>query len=91
MTEGDKSANDRSDYAQVATALGACSYLPGSWDKQFARHVAVRAKHGSDADFSERERAILLELAHKYRRQLSGSILTLAQSLAANVAKGSQQ
>lgn len=67
----------RDNYAIIAKALGACSFLPGSWDKRFARSMAFRAEHPEGGCFTERQRVHILRLAHKYRRQIPTSVLEL--------------
>jgi hypothetical protein len=75
-------ADDRSRYALIARALAGCSFLPGCWDKRFARDMAFIAEHSREKDFSERQRVHLVRLAHKYRRQLATATVMLAQDLA---------
>ena len=60
---------------KIARALAQCSFLPGSWDKRFAREMAARA--ATDLGFTERQRVHLLRLAHKYRRQMDTAILEM--------------
>jgi hypothetical protein len=69
-------------YRRVAAALGHCSFLPGSWDKRFARDLAAAAGSDPEPEFSEAQRAHLLRLAHKYRRQLGAQILEVVLDLA---------
>lgn len=63
---------------EIALALGNCTFLPGSWDKRFARDLAFAAKNSPDVAFTERQAAHLLRLAHKYRRQLPAEIVLRA-------------
>jgi hypothetical protein len=60
-------ANDR------AMALGHLNYLPGSWDKRFARAVASAAAAGTP--LSEKQAANVERLAWKYRRQLPARLV----------------
>lgn len=45
------------------------TYLPGSWDKRFARSLAEKARQ-DDATLSARQRDQMHRMAHRYRRQL---------------------
>jgi hypothetical protein len=63
---------------EIAKALAACRFLPASWDKRFARDMAAMATNRPDRDFTDRQLAHLLRLAHKYRRQISASVLETA-------------
>jgi len=62
----------------IAIALGRCSFLPGSWDKRFARDLAIVAERSPEIAYTERQSAHLLRLAHKYRRQLPSTIIEYA-------------
>lgn len=59
---------------QIALALGACSFSPGTWDKRFCHAMATKAAKEPEDDLSERQRDNLLRMAHKYRRQLSRGV-----------------
>ncbi len=52
-----------------ADALARCSFLPGSWDKRFARDMAART------EFSPRQAANIARLAWKYRRQMPAALV----------------
>jgi hypothetical protein len=69
-------------YVAVAKALRRCTFTPGCWDKRFARAMSAIADEDFDRRFSERQRANLIRLAHKYRRQLATEVIVLAQDLA---------
>jgi hypothetical protein len=63
---------------QIALALARCTFLPGSWQKRFARDMAAMATHAPDHPLSERQTAWLIRLAHTYRRQLPTSVIAAA-------------
>ncbi len=60
---------------EIALALAKCTFLPGSWDKRFARDMAAAAK--ISADLTTKQAAHVLRLGHKYRRQLPTEIVCL--------------
>ena len=62
----------------IAEALSRCTFLPGCWDKRFARDMAAHAARKPDEPISERQAAHLLRLSHKYRRQLPTRIIEMA-------------
>ena len=62
----------------VALALGRCTFLPASWDKRFARDMASAAQHAPASEITDRQRAHLLRLCHKYRRQIPTRVLETA-------------
>lgn len=63
-------------YVHLISALSKCTFLPGSWDKRFARDMAGLFPGG---DLTEKQRANVLRLVHKYRRQLDTNVVILAQ------------
>lgn len=55
-------------YERIAIeALARCSFLPGSWDKRFARDMAATAE---DYRLTAKQRQCLWKMAWKYRRQM---------------------
>lgn len=62
----------------IAAALVGCSFLPGCWDKRFAKAMAHYATHQPDEPLSDRQGAHMLRLAHRYRRQMPTRVLELA-------------
>ncbi len=54
----------------LAKALGACSFLPGSSQKRFARDLAFVAEHSPDRELTDRQRHYLQLMAWRYRRQI---------------------
>jgi hypothetical protein len=56
-------------------ALNACSMLPGSYDKRFARALETKAAVNPEAALSEKQDAYLSQLIHKYRRQIKPEIV----------------
>ena len=59
--------------ADRARALAGVSYLPGSWDKRFARDVAAIAAAGGT--LTDKQAANVDRLAWKYRRQLPARLV----------------
>ena len=60
---------------RIAAHLGACSFLPASWDKRFARDMAFHANNAPDKPLSAAQSAHLLRLCQKYRRQIPTAVL----------------
>jgi len=56
---------------QMALSLspGKVTYLPGSFDKRFARDMAALAME-TEPQITEKQAALLVEKIHRYRRQL---------------------
>ena len=71
-------------YRRIAASLALCSLQAYSWDRHFVRSMAALAR---DKDYGEPQRAHLLRLAHKYRRQLPATILELGLELAESAAE----
>jgi hypothetical protein len=51
---------------RIATALQQCRFLPGSFDKRFVNQLTNWTKR----DLTVKGRAKLIEMLHKYRRQI---------------------
>jgi hypothetical protein len=51
---------------KIATALMFCTFLPGCFDKRFVKQLPK----WNDRDMTEKGRAKMIELLHKYRRQI---------------------
>ena len=73
---------ERAGYATIAKALARCTYVPGCWDKRFARATAALADANPDWSFTNLQRASLIRLAHRYRRQVATEVVMLAEDLA---------
>ena len=56
---------------ELATALGKCTFLPGSFDKSFARRMAHIAKQSPEFNISPSQRLCLYKMARRYRRQIT--------------------
>lgn len=54
----------------LAIALGACRFVPGSWEKRFARDMAARARARPEDPLMPKQARWLRRLHHKYRRQI---------------------
>jgi hypothetical protein len=50
-----------------ADALARCTFLPGEYNKRFARNIAALP---DDKELSDKQRANLFRLVHRYRRQI---------------------
>ncbi len=61
------------DQIDKALKLRRCSFLPGSWDKRFARDIGFVAEHHPAKELTERQSKCLDNLVHKYRRQIGKS------------------
>ena len=58
-------------FDEMRRALGGCTFLPASWDKRFARALAMMP-----ADkITERQRRNVIRLAWKYRRQMPDDLV----------------
>jgi hypothetical protein len=68
---------------ELCQALGCCTYLPGSWDKRFARDLSARA---IDYQLSEKQVEQLERMKYKYRRQLAPKLRNTLEYLEADVA-----
>jgi len=51
---------------RVASALTRCRFLPGSFDKRFVNQLS----NWIDRDMTEAGKRKMIELLHKYRRQI---------------------
>lgn len=56
---------------ELATALGKCTFLPGSFDKSFASRMAHIAKQSPEFNISPRQRLCLYQAARRYRKQIT--------------------
>ena len=60
-------------------ALNGCTFLPGSYDKRFARSFS---NPPADYELSEKQRAFLWKLVWKYHRQISSDdLLDIAEDV----------
>jgi len=55
---------------EKAKQLSRCRFLPGSFDKRFARDMGSIAENKPDHELTEKQSAYLDKLAYKYRRQI---------------------
>ncbi len=69
------------EYAKIIRALSSCSFLPGSWEKNFVRKMDAKRYDDNACCLSDRQRKTVRDLAQKYRRQLSAEIVALAAAL----------
>ncbi len=56
--------------AAKALSPSRISYLPGSFEKRFARDMAALAEAQPEKELSEKQRAFLLKMTWRYRKQL---------------------
>lgn len=57
---------------EAAIALEKCTFLPGSYEKKFARGMAAIATSEPGRELTDKQLAYLEKLLHRYRRQLGG-------------------
>ena len=60
---------------ELAKALGACSYPPGTSQKRFALDILFLAEHSPDRELSDRQRHYMQLLAWRYRRQMPSRLV----------------
>lgn len=66
-------------------ALDRCTYLPGSFEKRFARDMAALHKQ-ADPQITARQRAWLWKQVYRYRRQIKdAALIAFAQEMIAEV------
>lgn len=63
--------------ARGASALGAASFAPGSWDKRFARTLALQV---ADRRITDKQACVLWELAWTYRRSIPEDVVAEASA-----------
>jgi hypothetical protein len=56
-----------------ALALLKCTFLPGSFQKRFAKDMGAMARNNPQAELTEKQAAYLDLLFHQYRRQIPNS------------------
>lgn len=54
----------------IALSLATCVYLPGSFEKKFARFLASVARDSPEKVLTERQRAWMYSQLQRYRRQI---------------------
>ena len=72
-------------YVVMISALCRCSLLPGSWDKRFIGSMAQGMLDRNSNKTTEKQRATIIRLVHRYRRQIPVDTIMLAQDTAADV------
>lgn len=65
----------------LALSPSRVTYCPGSSQKRFALDMATRALLPDPQPITPKQRAYLVKLAHRYRRQVPQSIVELAQGM----------
>jgi hypothetical protein len=61
---------------KLAVALGGCSFPPATAQKRFARHISEQA-NAPEPKITDKQRAYLHKMVHRYRRQIPAEILCL--------------
>ena len=56
----------------TALMLGKCRFLPGSFDKRFARSMRDIALYKPAQELTEKQAECLVKMAGRYRRQMAG-------------------
>jgi hypothetical protein len=54
----------------IALNLDQCTYLPGSFEKKFARDICGQAKGSPEKELTEAQRDWLYKQLKRYRRQI---------------------
>lgn len=70
MTENEKT---------LARALAACCFMPGIGTKRFAKDMAARAALPDAQALTPAQRQYLLTATVRYRRQIAGDVVALAE------------
>lgn len=65
-------------YGAMALALMRCTFLPGCWDKRFVHGMGEKARRAEEPAYTPKQKASLLRLVHKYRRQLPTAAILMA-------------
>jgi len=65
-------------YIVMLAALVRCTFLPASWDKRFVNGMFDR----DITKATDRQRATIVRLVHRYRRQIPTEVIMLAQDCA---------
>jgi hypothetical protein len=55
---------------QACIAIGNGRYLPGTWDKRFARKMQEQALQYPEKELSEGQREQIRRIMHKYRKSV---------------------
>lgn len=58
------------DEQQICLAIGNVRYLPGTWDKRFARKMAEIAEQNPAKELSEGQKTQVYRILYKYRKQM---------------------
>lgn len=58
------------DEIAAANLLDACTFLPGSWNKRFARSIKTMAAIEPDKQLTERQHITLFRLFWMHRKQI---------------------
>lgn len=69
------------DEIKICRAFSGVVFVPGSRTKRLALDLARDAEINPTYALSERQRAVVLSIAIRYRRQLPGEIVDLAKTL----------
>jgi hypothetical protein len=61
----------------MAFHLGRCRFLPGTFDKRWAREISAEAER-QFPEISHKEAELLRTRVHRYRRQIPADVVDLA-------------
>jgi hypothetical protein len=59
----------------LAQALERCTFLPASIEKRFANSMAARSRMQSPPALTEKQSALMQQLAWRFRRQLPAELV----------------
>lgn len=69
------------DEIKICTSLGSVTFIPGIGAKRLAKNMADMAARNPGYELTERQRAAVLDIAIKFRRQLPADVVALARRL----------
>jgi hypothetical protein len=67
------------DQKAMAIHLGVCMFVPGSYDKRFAKNMWFLAAENPDQAITERQHNCLCKMTHRYRRQIPRDVVEIAE------------
>lgn len=67
------------DQHAMAIHLGACRFLPASFDKRFARDMWAIAAENPEKELTEKQHTYLCRAVYKYRRQIPKDVVNIAE------------
>lgn len=67
------------DQKTMALHLGVCTFVPGSYDKRFAKNMWFLATENADQAITDRQHSCLCRLTYRYRRQIPKDVVAIAE------------